>query len=84
MSDENNKKLSNMIRTATADIIANTETFVKSVENTAPGEDTVSIMINGEKHELNKSDYDQLKSQNAQRKQQLKADIAEYKKQLKI
>lgn len=69
-------------------IISNTEKFIETVDQQVIGNETVSVMINGEKIELNQNNYIKLKESNNLLKRVLKDNIKnsakEYKESLKM
>lgn len=77
----------NGIKEKTDEIVFNTENYIKNRDKQTIGCNTVSVMINGEKVELNQEDYNKLKVQNSIIKQKLKEEIKdasnEYKKNIK-
>lgn len=75
------------IKEKTDEIVVTTENFLKNVDKKATGNNTVSIMINGEKTQLNQEDYHKLKVQKQNLKRKLKKEIMdisnEYKEAVK-
>ena len=68
-------KLTAFVRAAAEEIIAQTEDFTESVGDKTNGEETVSVMINGAKMELNQEDYVALKARNNAIRKDMKAKI---------
>lgn len=83
----NSSELSKVINQSTNEIITNTENFIKKVKTENLGKDTVTIMINGSKSNVNQDDYIKLKEQNSISKLELKKNIKSlvkpYKENLK-
>ncbi len=67
--------ISEIIKTATRKIIADTEQFLNSIEGETLGNDTVTVMLNGEEKIINAVDYASLKEITNVTKAQMKADI---------
>lgn len=80
-------KISDIIQSATQEIVSQTEAFIKSVAGKPLGTETISVMINGDKIILNQDDYKLLKAQNdvvkAKMKEDIKALTDKYKASLK-
>ena len=71
--------LTSLIHTTTQEIISNTKSFIQSVNHKPLGTDTVTIMMNGLKVELNKEDYYEMKLQNNEIKAKIKKDMQKFK-----
>lgn len=80
-------KLSQIIQTATNEIVDRTENFIKSVEDNPVGTDTITVMFNGKEKPLSSENYCLLKSQNdltkARMKAEMKAIISKFKEDMK-
>mgnify|MGYP001023975150 CR=1 FL=1 len=80
-------KLSDIIQSATQEMVSRTESFIQSVKDDPVGSDAISIMLNGKETVLSRANYNLLKAQNDATKQQMKVDIkalsTQYKESLK-
>lgn len=80
-------RLSDIIQSATQEMVSRTEAFLEAVKDDPVGSDTISIMLNGKETILSREKYSLLKAQNDATKKQMKEDIkalsAEYKTSLK-
>lgn len=80
-------KLSDIIQSATQEIVSRTEAFIQSVKDDPVGSDTISVMLNGEETVLSRENYNLLKAQNDETKTRMKADMkaltAQFKTNLK-
>lgn len=70
-------KMAEAIQNATQKLVAQTESFMQSVDEKPLGEDTVSVMINGVKKKLNRADYEAMKAENDAVREDMKAQIKE-------
>ncbi len=80
-------KLSDIIHSATQEMVSRTEAFIKSVKDGPVGPDAISIMLNGTETVLSRENYNLLKAQNDETKTRMKADLkaiaAQFKTNLK-
>lgn len=76
-------KLSDIIQSATQEMVSNTESFIKSVKDDPVGSETITSMLNGKEIVLSKENYNLLKEKNDAIKTKMKADIKELAAQLK-
>ena len=76
-------KLSDIIQSATQEMVSNTESFIQSVKDDSVGSETITSMLNGKEIVLSKENYNLLKEKNDAIKTKMKADIKELAAQLK-
>ncbi|HBD86363.1 MAG TPA: hypothetical protein DC001_02940 [Clostridiales bacterium] len=80
-------KLSDIIHSATQEMVSRTEAFIKSVKDDPVGSDTITVMLNGTETVLSRENYNLLKAQNDETKTRMKADLkaiaAQFKTNLK-
>lgn len=76
-------KLSDIIQSATQEMVSNTESFIQSVKDDSVGSETITSMLNGKEIVLSKENYNLLKEKNDAIKTKMKADIKELAAQIK-
>ena len=76
-------KLSHLIQSATQETVTRTEDFIKSVKGKPIDTDSITVMVNGVKTDLNRDDYAALKKLNNQAHSEMKANIKSLTKQFK-
>ena len=76
-------KLSDIIQSATQEMVNCTEAFIQSLGDEPLGADTITIMLNSKKIVLSKENYNSLKLQQEEIKGRMKALVEQMKTKLK-
>lgn len=76
-------KLSDIIQSATQEMVSRTESFIQSVKDDPVGPDTITVMLNGKETVLSRENYNLLKAQNDVTKTRMKADMKSIATQFK-
>lgn len=78
-----NARLTDIIQSATREMVEKTEAFIQAAKGKPAGPDTVSVMVNGKETILSQEDYAKLKAQTESIKLKRKADIKALVKEFK-
>lgn len=76
-------RLSDIIQSATQEIVTCTESFLQSVKEEPVGPETITVMLNGKKTNLSRENYNLLKSQTEEIKVRMRAEMKAISAQFK-